>query len=492
MRPYSSAHDDFHRLDVDRSGCLSRAEVLEGLRARRLPATEASVDAFFATADQDGNGVISLKEYQAFAVQRTSELHGLYRRFNATGDGRLTTEELRRASKEVGMSVSSEQLRQLHAVADRDNDGVISFEEWVSFLLLLPKVNPAAVFEAFGSCYVESAASEYAQPAEVIGERHALLAALASKVYSGSIAGGISRTLTAPIDRLKTLMQAAPPGQSSSLGSGLRSIYHEGGLAAFWRGNRVNVLKIAPETSIKSVAEPHTMLTSRSAAHGARLPVRAALSAPPPSLPCARGRFVAFDQLKSSLAHDRDNVTVRERLLAGGSAGAIAQASIYPLEICKTRMAVSPPGLYAGLADCVRQVVRGEGAAALYQGLGTSLVGIVPYAGIDLSLNSKLKELATGVYAARQQPPGVLAVLTCGMLSSTAAMLVTYPLNLVRTRLQASGMPGSPTYEGPLDCLRQTVRAGGLRALYQGVLPNMLKVLPATSISYAVYDRLAG
>ena len=155
-------------------------------------------------------------------------------------------------------------------------------------------------------------------------------------------------------------------------------------------------------------------------------------------------------------------------------------------------MAISSEGTYAGVVDCMRQIVRNEGMPALYQGLTTSLVGIVPYAGIDLAANSALKEVATRYYAQRQEEPSVLAVLACGMLSSTTAMLGTYPLNLVRTRLQASGMPGSPTYEGPLDCLRQTVRAGGLRALYQGVLPNMLKVLPATSISYAVYDRLAG
>ena len=78
-----------------------------------------------------------------------------------------------------------------------------------------------------------------------------------SKVYSGSIAGGISRTLTAPIDRLKTMMQAAPPGRASGgLVDGLRSIYKEGGVPAFFRGNSVNVLKIAPETSIKARVQP--------------------------------------------------------------------------------------------------------------------------------------------------------------------------------------------------------------------------------------------
>ena len=79
----------------------------------------------------------------------------------------------------------------------------------------------------------------------------------------------------------------------------------------------------------------------------------------------------------------------------------------------------------------------------------------------------------------------------CGMLSSTVAMLCTYPINLVRTRLQLNGMEGrKELYSGPLDVVRQALRAGGPRALYQGLVPNLLKVLPATSISYAVYDQL--
>ena len=118
-------------------------------------------------------------------------------------------------------------------------------------------------------------------------------------------------------------------------------------------------------------------------------------------------------------------------------------------------------------------------------------MGIVPYAGIDLSVNSVLKDATERYYSACGREPGVAVVLGCGMLSSACAMLGTYPLNLIRTRLQASGMPGSPTFAGPLDCFQQTVRAGGFGALYRGILPNMLKVLPATSISYAVYDRLA-
>ena len=70
-------------------------------------------------------------------------------------------------------------------------------------------------------------------------------------------------------------------------------------------------------------------------------------------------------------------------------------------------------------------------------------------------------------------------------------MLLTYPLNLIRTRLQASGMPGAPKYTGAFDCFRQTVRARGVAGLYLGLVPNLLKVLPSTSISYAVFDALS-
>ena len=445
---------EFHRLDSSRSGTLSKEEVAEGLRGRGLPCSKDDIERFFRRVDVNGDGVIGEEEYRKFAIERVEECRSVYQTVDENGDGRLTAAELRSAAHHLGFSISSSQLRSLLNQAQEQSDGVIPFENFCLFLLLLPAVNPQATFEALSMGYVEGSQSEYSPAAEVVSssERKTLLATLAFKAYSGSVAGGISRTATATLDRLKTLMQASPPGQPSrGMLAGLRSIYAEGGMGAFFRGNTANVLKIAPETSIK---------------------------------------FISFDLLKGCFARDRGNVTVTERFVAGGGAGAIGQVAVYPLEICKTRLAIAAPGVYAGLLDCLRSVVQREGMGALYKGLGTSVIGIVPYAGIDLAVNSAFKDVASRVYSARGEEPGVSAVLACGMISSTMAMLCTYPINLVRTRLQASGMPGTPEYAGPLDVVRQAVRAGGLSALYQGLLPNLLKVLPATSISYAVYDRL--
>lgn len=65
---------------------------------------------------------------------------------------------------------------------------------------------------------------------------------------------------------------------------------------------------------------------------------------------------------------------------------------IYPLEISKTRMALAKNGYYKSILHCVKKIVSMEGTKSLYAGLAPSLIGIFPYAGIDLSVNSILRE----------------------------------------------------------------------------------------------------
>ena len=57
--------------------------------------------------------------------------------------------------------------------------------------------------------------------------------------------------------------------------------------------------------------------------------------------------------------------------------------------------------------------------------------------------------------------------------------------------MQTGGMPGFPAYKTASDCLVDVVRREGVRGLYRGIAPSLAKVLPASSISYAVYDTLS-
>eukprot|EP01063_Lacrimia_lanifica_P020089 TRINITY_DN27449_c0_g1_i1.p1 TRINITY_DN27449_c0_g1~~TRINITY_DN27449_c0_g1_i1.p1 ORF type:complete len:349 (+),score=139.62 TRINITY_DN27449_c0_g1_i1:48-1094(+) len=286
-------------------------------------------------------------------------------------------------------------------------------------------------------------------------------------VVSGAAAGIVSRTSTAPLDRLKTLMalrdafrgtqKVKLSSRSAGLWAGLKMIYKEGGLTAFWRGNFTNVLKVTPETAIK---------------------------------------FIVFEHLKprhtASQGASSDAVS---RFVAGACAGMTAQAVVYPLDVIKTRLAASETGLYRHelryggmLGHVVRRMLKYEGVHSLYRGMGVSLVGMIPYAGLDLMIFESLKcryRLQNG-----ELPPWHYT-LALGCFSSCVAQIATYPIGVVRMRLQAQGMTlDRPViFTGPLDCFLTTYRHAGVRGLYAGFVPSLLKVAPAAAISYTVYER---
>ena len=77
------------------------------------------------------------------------------------------------------------------------------------------------------------------------------------------------------------------------------------------------------------------------------------------------------------------------------------------------------------------------------------------------------------------------------MLSSSVAQFASYPLALVRTRLQAQGAAGAPLkYAGMGDVLRRAVEREGVRGLYKGIGPNLAKVAPAAGISWFVFEEV--
>ena len=88
--------------------------------------------------------------------------------------------------------------------------------------------------------------------------------------------------------------------------------------------------------------------------------------------------------------------------------------------------------------------------------------------------------------------PGVLALLAFGSVSGSVGATSVYPLNLVRTRLQASGSSGHPErYTGILDVVHKTYARDGWRGFYRGLGTNLVRVLPGTCVTFVVYENLA-
>uniref|UniRef100_V5EM40 Mitochondrial carrier protein n=2 Tax=Kalmanozyma brasiliensis (strain GHG001) TaxID=1365824 RepID=V5EM40_KALBG len=308
-------------------------------------------------------------------------------------------------------------------------------------------------------------------------------------LMAGGIAGAVSRTATAPFDRLKIYLittsrspdvadavkgavsggkggakQAAAKAAGQGLGilrEALTNLYRDGGgLRAFWVGNGLNCLKIFPESAIKFLSYE----TSKR----------------------------AFAKYVDHVSDSRD-ISGTSRFLSGGIGGITSQLAIYPVETLKTRLMSSQNAKTslqgnALLKKTARDMWAAGGLRTYYRGLTAGLIGVFPYSAIDMSTFEGIK-LFWIKYTGKEEP-GVLALLSFGSVSGSVGATTVYPLNLIRTRLQAAGTPAHPTtYDGFWDAARKTYVREGFVGFYRGLVPTLAKVVPAVSISYVVYEQ---
>jgi solute carrier family 25 phosphate transporter 23/24/25/41 len=146
--------------------------------------------------------------------------------------------------------------------------------------------------------------------------------------------------------------------------------------------------------------------------------------------------------------------------------------------------------------DTAKKMWAKNGIRAFYKGLPAGLIGIFPYSGIDMGTFEYLKTHITNhnvkVLGCHEEDaaPGSVITAICGAFSGALGASLVYPVNLVRTRLQSQGtVLHPPTYDGFFDCARKCINNEGVRGLFKGIAPNLIKVVPSVSITYVVYEK---
>jgi solute carrier family 25 phosphate transporter 23/24/25/41 len=148
------------------------------------------------------------------------------------------------------------------------------------------------------------------------------------------------------------------------------------------------------------------------------------------------------------------------------------------------------------IIETAKKMYKQGGIRSSYRGLTMGLVGMFPYSAIDLGTFEFLKSSLTRRNAKllgcdeRDALPGSLATAGIGAFSGAFGASIVYPLNVIRTRLQAQGTVLHPaTYNGVVDVTRKTIQNEGFRGLFKGITPNLLKVVPSVSMTYVVYEN---
>ncbi|XP_027090592.1 probable mitochondrial adenine nucleotide transporter BTL3 isoform X2 [Coffea arabica] len=273
----------------------------------------------------------------------------------------------------------------------------------------------------------------------------------------------VARTFVAPLERLK--LEYMVRGEEKKLFELIKTIAATQGLRGFWKGNLVNILRTAPFKAVN---------------------------------------FYAYDTYRKQLLklHGNEETTNFERLIAGAAAGITATVLCLPLDTIRTKL-VAPGGeALGGVIGAFRHVIQTEGFFSLYKGLLPSIMSIAPSAAVFYGVYDILKSAylhsAEGrkriqnmkrqgqeLNALDQLELGPIRTLLHGAISGACAEAATYPFEVVRRQLQLQGRYNKG---GVLTTSIKIVEHGGVPALYAGLVPSLLQVLPSAAISYFVYE----
>lgn len=265
----------------------------------------------------------------------------------------------------------------------------------------------------------------------------------------GGVSAAVSKTLVAPIERVKLLLQVqdanrniAVENRYNGIGDCFQRVVKEQGAASLWRGNLANVVRYFPTQALNFACKD-----------------------------AYKKIFCPYDPKK------QPGMFFLGNMASGGAAGATSLSVVYPLDFARTRLAadVGSGGEreFNGLVDCLKKVATKDGPAGLYRGFGISVVGIIGYRASYFGMFDTGKVLLfEDVKKAH-----FLAVWGFAQFVTVAAGIVSYPLDTVRRRLMmTSGKTGADKmYDGTLDCFQKIYRDEGGRAFFKGCLSNVIR-----------------
>ncbi|XP_057478081.1 mitochondrial carrier protein CoAc1 [Actinidia eriantha] len=289
------------------------------------------------------------------------------------------------------------------------------------------------------------------------------------ELIAGGAAGAFAKTTVAPLERIKILLQTRTEGfHSLGVCQSLKKLLKHEGVSGFYKGNGASVLRIVPYAAL---------------------------------------HFMTYERYRDWIL---DNYSAMGTgpiidLLAGSAAGGTAVLCTYPLDLARTKLAyqivdtrgsfrsgarstqVQPA--YNGIKNVLESVYKVGGVRALYRGVGPTLIGILPYAGLKFYIYEELKR-----HVPEEHQNSIAMRLSCGALAGLFGQTLTYPLDVVRRQMQVEhlqpSIQGGARYRSTMDGLATIVRNQGWTQLFAGLSINYIKIVPSVAIGFTAYDMM--
>ncbi|KAJ4421852.1 coenzyme A transporter [Gnomoniopsis sp. IMI 355080] len=321
---------------------------------------------------------------------------------------------------------------------------------------------------------------------------------------AGGVAGCAAKTVVAPLDRVKILFQARNPqfikysGSWVGTATAMSEIYRQEGVVGLFRGHSATVLRVFPYAGIK---------------------------------------FLAYEQIRSIIIPKKDYETPVRRLLSGSMAGATSVFFTYPLEVIRVRLAFETKmDSRSSISSICRQIfheqpsvssaagpqstasVKTIGAAAstveavapksglinFYRGFSPTILGMLPYAGVSFLTHDTMGDLLrlptfarwTTLPQPKNAPEGKpaplqsWAELLAGGVAGLVSQTCSYPLEVIRRRMQVAGAVGDGHRLRIAETAKLIIKERGLPGLFVGLTIGYVKIVPMSAVSFFTYERL--
>ncbi|KAK3678148.1 coenzyme A transporter [Recurvomyces mirabilis] len=338
-------------------------------------------------------------------------------------------------------------------------------------------------------------------------------------IVKSGVAGGIAacaaKTVVAPLDRVKILFQASNPEFAKYTGTwtgairAIQDIYRTDGGRGLFRGHSATLLRIFPYGGIK---------------------------------------FLAYEQIRAVLIKGKDQETPLRRFMAGSLSGCASVFATYPLEVIRVRLAWETKGqkrvtvrdicrtIYhehppapkppsaevlqqslniprsaatavSATSEAVSAITVRSGLANFFRGFTPTLWGMIPYAGTSFLVHDMAgdfmrlphltpytvlpmsersqKHLAPG----KSTPLRAWAELATGAIAGFVSQTTSYPLEVVRRRMQVGGVVGDGHRLTMVEVGRNILKDRGWRGFFVGLGIGYVKVIPMVATSFYVYER---
>ncbi len=257
-------------------------------------------------------------------------------------------------------------------------------------------------------------------------------------LFLGGVSGCISRTIVAPMDKIKILMQHKKT--TLPFTAFLKNNVKQEGFLNLWKGNGANLLRIFPFSGLQ---------------------------------------FVTYDFCKENLFEN--NNTNTNRLICGGISGIVATSVTHPVDVIKHRLMC-----YQNIntfKDATIDIYKENGGKMrnYFKGYGSTISSLTPFISLNFATFDFLKDNIV-----KNNEINPTTTLMLGGFSALFSQTLCYPLDTIRRRMQNKEI----VYKNGLDAGKKILKHEGFLSFYKGLLPNILRMVPNTAIRFAIFDYL--